>query len=1137
VITSDHAREPIAILGTALRLPGGVFSPERFWQALEQGEDLISTVPPERWNASSFRSSDPDEAGTTYDVHGGFISDVDAFDADFFGIHPREASKADPQQRLLLELTWEALEHSSINPQSLARSQTGVWIGISNSDWMRILAEEPRKIDGYTGIGAANSVAAGRIAYFLGSYGPAEVIDTACSSSLVAVHHAVQSLRRGETNLAIVGGVNLILSPELHICFSRSGMLSRSGRCHTFDNAADGYVRGEACCIVVLKRLTDAQRDGDPILAVIHGTAVNQDGRSARLTAPNIRAQKNVMWSALADAALEATAVSYVEAHGTGTPLGDPMEFLSIGAVYGAGRTASSPLHVGSVKTNLGHAEGAAGLTGLIKVVLMLQPGHCIAPHLHFVSPSSRIDWQKWPIEVPTMPTPWPHEGSVQFAGISSFGFSGTNAHLIVGSVERMLSPAPAVAAHSSEDAVLCISAAHPQALQSLAANYIEFLRKTGESFSDICQSALHTRARLAHRLAVRASDSSDAARAIEQWLGGRPASNVVTRSEDAIESLVSGVTLNQAAVDYLTGEKLRIPPLSSRRVPLPLYSFRKQRFWFGDAPEIQWKLERERTWQASCAEAARQSCQGPLGWNPDTYPQRWALLEQLTLAHARNVLSHAGAFPEGNAATVSDVMRNCGFQAIYHRLISRWLRSLVNAGILVESDRRYRPVGKLAPVELEDLWREVEKSLKSDPGAVAYFRRCGTLLEEVLTGRASPLETLFPAGSFDLAEVLYRRSPEARYSNAIVANAIRTAVQGWGRKRNARILEIGAGTGGTTSAVAPLLPTRETEYWFTDLSELFLRRARQNFGQFPFIRYSLFDLDREPEEQGVPVDYFDVVMAANAVHASRNLSQSLDRIHRMLAPGGILVLIERTVHQACFDMSIGLIDGWQHFEDSERTEHPLLSESRWCEVLLESGFEQAINLPAKDSPASFVGQCVVLAQRNFGAPRSMSKDAADPGGGVERFGERLDEHRIRFDGESPEHSDSERAERIDGVVRQVICRVCQLTISPRELGDRDRLSDLGMDSLVALELRTELEKALGLKGKISATVAFDTGTVGELTNRVTELMSARKEPVSAAITLKGVVAHDSRMIGADSLQGMTDAEVEGLLRERSPER
>ena len=400
--------ETVSILGMAVRLPGGVSSPERYWQALAAGENLISTVPSERWEAHAYWSNDPDQSGKMYDVHGGFIDDIDAFDPEFFGINAREAESMDPQQRLLLELTWEALERSGIDPRTLMNTQTGIYIGMGNSDYGRRLTSDVRRIDGYTGLGAASSIAAGRIAYFLGTHGPGIVTDTACSSSLVAVHQAVQGLRSGEIDLAIVGGSNLILSPEMNIGFSRARMLSRDGRCRTFDAAADGYVRAEGCCVIVLKRKSDAERDGDHVLANIHGSAVNQDGRSAGITAPNGPAQEMVMRASLADAQLSPEAVSYIEAHGTGTPLGDPMEVNAIGAVYGIQRSALSPLHIGSAKTNLGHTEAAAGLTGLIKVVLMMQPGGSIVPHLNYTDPSPQIDWQRWPIRPLPSPVPSP---------------------------------------------------------------------------------------------------------------------------------------------------------------------------------------------------------------------------------------------------------------------------------------------------------------------------------------------------------------------------------------------------------------------------------------------------------------------------------------------------------------------------------------------------------------------------------------------------------------------------------------------------------------------------------------------------------------------------------------------------------
>ena len=333
----------------------------------------------------------------------------------------------DPQQRLLLEVAWTALEQAGQSPERLADSDTGVFLGIANSDYGRLLLADSTKIDTYVSTGSAFSVAAGRLSYLLGLHGPNLALDTACSSSLVAVHLACQSLRRGECRFALAGGVNVILSPEININFSKANMLAPDGRCKTFDARADGYVRGEGCAVIALKRLSDAVADHDHVLAIIRGSAINHDGRSGGLTAPSGPAQEAVIRAALADANVEAAQVSYVEAHGTGTSLGDPIEVRALGAVYGHDR--STPLTIGSVKTNIGHLEAAAGLAGLIKVVLMLQHQE-IVPHLHFEQRNPYIEWDRWPFVVPTQRAPWQAER--RMAGVSSFGFSGTNAHVIV---------------------------------------------------------------------------------------------------------------------------------------------------------------------------------------------------------------------------------------------------------------------------------------------------------------------------------------------------------------------------------------------------------------------------------------------------------------------------------------------------------------------------------------------------------------------------------------------------------------------------------------------------------------------------------------------------------------------------------
>ncbi len=379
--------EPIAIVGLGCRLPGGIESPEAFWRFLDSGGDGIGSVPEGRWETFA-----PLEDFTGVPSRGGFLDDVAGFDAGFFGITPREAEAMDPQQRLLLEVVWAALEHAGIPPSALRGSRTGVFVGLSATEYGSLTMTDVAGVDVWSGTGAAASIAANRLSYLLDLRGPSLTLDTACSSSLVAVHQAVQSLRRGESETALVAGVNVLLSPGITAGFHRAGVLAADGRCKPFDAGADGIARGEGCGAVVLKPLRAARRAGDRVLAVIRGSAVNSDGRSNGLTAPNPAAQAALLRDAYAASGVDPSSVDYVEAHGTGTPLGDPLEAGALAAVLGAGREPDRPLLLGSVKSNLGHLEGAAGITGLLKVVLAMTHRR-VPPSLHFRAPNPHIDF------------------------------------------------------------------------------------------------------------------------------------------------------------------------------------------------------------------------------------------------------------------------------------------------------------------------------------------------------------------------------------------------------------------------------------------------------------------------------------------------------------------------------------------------------------------------------------------------------------------------------------------------------------------------------------------------------------------------------------------------------------------------
>ncbi len=467
-------KESIAIVGMGCRFPDGAKNPEAFWQLLTKDFDAVKEVPAARWIMDDYFDANSNTAGKMHTRMGSFLKEpIDEFDPQFFGITPREALTLEPQQRLLLETTWQALENANIPSDSLFKTKTGVYIGTAAGDYAhKVLNADARYLDAYYETGNALSVAAGRLSYLLGLTGAGMVVDTACSSSLVALHLACQALQTGECDMAIVGGVNVIVTPANSIAFSTAQMLSADGRCKTFSDNADGYGRGEGCGVVILKRKQTAIADKDSILAIIRGSAVNQDGASGGLTVPNGVAQQAVIKQALANANLKPEQISYIEAHGTGTRLGDPIEINSLAAVFGNSHSAKNPLFVGSVKTNFGHLEAAAGIAGLIKTVLALKNKR-LPKHLHFEQPSSHIDWNRIPIQVTAHAMEWHNEAGNCIAGISSFGFSGTNAHVIV---EEYVAPASTQVVDNSPH-LLLLSAKTEAALSELTKDYQTFLQ------------------------------------------------------------------------------------------------------------------------------------------------------------------------------------------------------------------------------------------------------------------------------------------------------------------------------------------------------------------------------------------------------------------------------------------------------------------------------------------------------------------------------------------------------------------------------------------------------------------------------------------------------------------------------------
>ena len=515
-------QEPIAIIGMACRFPSAD-GLEAYWRLLSEGIDGIGEVPKERWDVEKYFDKNPSAPGKINTRYGGFIDDIDQFDASFFGISPMEAERLDPQHRLLLEMTWHALEDAGQAPSGLKGSCCGVFVGIAQNDYgVRQLAGPTENILAYTGTGNGFCFAAGRLAYTLGLNGPTFSVDTACSSSLVALHQAAQAIRHGECDTAIVAGVQLNITPPMQVFLSKTQSFSPQGRCATFDESANGFVLGEGAGVLVLRKESLAIKRSDRVHALIKGTGINHDGASSGLTVPNESAQESLVREVINRAKLKPDCIDYIEAHGTATELGDPIELGALRSVFGL-REGSEPLYVGSVKTNIGHLGAAAGIAGLIKTVLMLTH-ETVAPNLHYSQPSSRISWDNFSVRVPNTRVPWPRQSRVRRAGISSFGLSGTNAHIVV---EEARLKKPAVELDVDRPQHLFTLSAHDKpALLALAKSYLGI--DPGYSLADIAYGANTGRSHLAQRLIIKASSRAELNRALQSVLDDKPHSEVL---------------------------------------------------------------------------------------------------------------------------------------------------------------------------------------------------------------------------------------------------------------------------------------------------------------------------------------------------------------------------------------------------------------------------------------------------------------------------------------------------------------------------------------------------------------------------------------------------------------------------------
>jgi microcystin synthetase protein McyG len=1307
------ASAPIAVVGVGCRMPGGIATPSAFWDLLANKVDAIEEIPASRWDADSFYDPQPGTPGKMNTKWGGFVNEIDQFDGAFFGISPREAVGLDPQQRMLLEVSYEALESACIRPDLLNGSQTGVFVGMSTNDYASLVsAYEDELFDAYSGTGIARSVAAGRLSYFLGLKGPNLAIDTACSSSAVAIHLACQSLRQNECRLALAGGVNAILFPQLTVTLSQARMLSSDGRCKTFSKSADGFVRSEGCGVIVLKRLADAEADGDTILGVIRGSAINHDGRSSGLTAPNGPSQEAVVSTALANARVTADDIDYLEAHGTGTVLGDAIELGALSSVFGKRRSAE-PLHIGSVKTNIGHTEAAAGIAGVIKVLLALTR-NAIPAHLHFKQEQRNDALAGSELRVPAEPVSWPSgTGRRRIAGVSSFGFSGTNAHLII-----QEAPASLVQSAQAGTEVLTASAKTPNALAELCIRYAHYLREHKDTpLADFVFSLNTGRSPFQHRIAIVAGSIDDAASQLEQIASSKiekhPAYRFVTGFEDPtigflftgqgsqypamgralyklsaafktavdrcdqilsdklshslsallrgdenvsaelihetawtqpalftfeyalammwrswgvrpsvvlghslgeyVAACIAGVisledaltlayergrlmgslprggamlaarigesaiaeilrqfrSLSIAAVngamsvvvsgDSVQVEQLRtlltakginsqlltvshafhsqlmdpildafeglaanlkvkdpeialisnvsggvhsastaidaaywrkhlrgtvrfadglasmlkqtpavlveigpdpvllgmarpalaqtaIPSVASlqrtkdawqtlcealrqlylvgapidwaevyrerpaRKLALPTYPFQRQRYWINiperapAAPKATSHHLEEGThtfdsmlyvseWRnqpvsdvssrtpadllevaikdihvSASSESSREFLRSFERFLPE--------LDRLCALYVVETLTRLGVdMRQGQRISCKNPLSSMGVHPEHQRLIQRMFNILEEDKIVRRVDDSWM-VDQVPAAKAAETHARLSQDFPQFSAELNFVKQAQHLTS-VVRGEMSAVEALFPGGSFDLAEKVYQDAPAARMFNHAVAEVVKSAVDSYPRDRQVRIVEIGAGTGSTSAHVLPLLAGKNVDYLFTDISSAFFSKARTKFAAFPFVRYGALDIEKDSGSDASILQSADIVIAANVLHATANLAQTIENVKQVLRHGGILILVEGTRPQRFGDLTVGMTDGWWRYNDADfRENYPLVKRQSWIRLLSDAGFE-SIAL-AEEGPASIITnqQAIVVAQRISSAQRDESTEA-----------------------------------------------------------------------------------------------------------------------------------------------------------------